>query len=271
MNKAPKLSYEALHPGNNKQSVPIALAIIHETNIAAARSYFPTRSDLFGFLNLINIWWTISNSKQRYTPNVLRNAIIFGDKKTDFYRIFANWIELWCASPSFKLTCQIKSALVTPLKAQADLIDELINDRYECVRTARFQSDPIERRISQYRQMSGGRFLASFREALNSERILSCRSLIKENNYFWEENIDSDAEEFLDSINDLFDERADEIMEAVLDDDAREVATTITGYVVKKLIKRSSCDLCKQTLTSQEVHLENDYLKCYRGGLFVPS
>ena len=119
--------------------------------------------------------------------------------------------------------------------------------------------------------MSGGRFLASFREALNSERILSCRSLIKENNYFWEENIDSDAEEFLDSINDLFDERADEIMEAVLDDDAREVATTITGYVVKKLIKRSSCDLCKQTLTSQEVHLENDYLKCYRGGLFVPS
>ena len=50
-------------------------------------------------------------------------------------------------------------------------------------------------------------------------------------------------------------------MEAVLDDDAREVATTIAGYVVKKLIKRSSCDLCKQTLTSQEVHLENDYLK----------
>ena len=62
---------------------------------------------------------------------------------------------------------------------------------------------------------------------------------------FWEENIDSDAEESLDSIDDLFDERADEIMEVVLDDDAREVATTIADYVVKKLIKRSSCDLCK--------------------------
>ena len=85
LNKAPKLSYQALHPGNNKQSAPLALAIIHETTIAAARSYFPTRSDISGFLNLINIWWIISNSKQRYTPNVLRNAIIFVYKKTDFY------------------------------------------------------------------------------------------------------------------------------------------------------------------------------------------
>ena len=106
--------------------------------------------------------------------------------------------------------------------------------------------------------MSGGRFLVNLREVLNSERILSCRSLIKENINFWEENIDSDAEESLDSINDLFDERADEIMEAVLDDDAREVATTISGYVAKKLIKRSSCDLCKQTLALQEDDLEND-------------
>ena len=51
-------------------------------------------------------------------------------------------------------------------------------------------------------------------------------------------------------------------MEVVLDDDAREVATTISDYVAKKLIKRSSYDLCKQTLASQEVDLENDfYLK----------
>ena len=87
LHKAPKLSYHTLHPKNNKQNVPLALAIIHETTIAAARRYFPTRSDLSGFLNLINIWWAISNLKQKYTPNVLGNAIFFGDKRTDFYRI----------------------------------------------------------------------------------------------------------------------------------------------------------------------------------------
>ena len=177
-----------------------------------------------------------------------------------------------CASTSFKLTCQTESALVTTLLAQAELIDELIDDGYEFVRTARFQNDPIEGRFSQYQQMSSGRFLVSLREVLNSERILTFRSLIKENINFWEENIDSDVEEPLDFINDLFDERADEIMEAVLNDDAREVATILSDYVAKKLIKRSSCDLCKQTLASQEVDLENDsYLKLLsRGGLFVP-
>ena len=52
-------------------------------------------------------------------------------KKTDFYRKFADWIDLWCASPFFKLTCQTKSALVITLRAQADLIDELIDDGYK--------------------------------------------------------------------------------------------------------------------------------------------
>ena len=85
--------------------------------------------------------------------------------------------------------------------------------------------------------MNGGRFRVSFREVLNSGRILSCRSVTKENINFWKENIDSDAEESLDSIEDLFDERADKIADAVLDDDAREVATTISGYAAKKLIE----------------------------------
>ena len=93
--------------------------------------------------------------------------------------------------------------------------------------------------------MSVGRFLVSLREALNSERILSWQTLIKGNINFWEESFDSDAEESLHSTNDLLDERAEGITEAVLDYDAREVATTISGYVAKKLIKRSSCDLCK--------------------------
>ena len=56
--------------------------------------------------------------------------------------------------------------------------------------TTRLQSDALERRFSRYRQMSGGRFLVSLiREVMNSERILSCRSLIKEDINFWEEDI----------------------------------------------------------------------------------
>ena len=219
-------------------------------------------------MNSVNIWCAISNSKQRYTANVFGNAIIVGDKKADIYRTFADSIELQYASPTFKLTCQTKSALVTTLQAQVDLIDKLIDDRYEFIRTARFQNDTIEMRFSQYQWMSIGRSLVILREVFNSEMLLSCWSLIEENINFWKENADSDSEKTLDSINDLFDETADEIIEAILDDDDREVSTTISDSVATNPIKRNSRDLCKHlTLASQEVDLK----LLSSGGLFVPS
>ena len=51
--------------------------------------------------------------------------------------------------------------------------------------TARFQSDPLERRFSKYRQMSGGRFLVALREVKTSDKILQMKSLVKEGFDFW--------------------------------------------------------------------------------------
>ena len=55
------------------------------------------------------------------------------------------------------------------------------------VLTQRLQSDPIERRFSQYRHMSGGRFLVSHLEFRNTERILACSSLLKAHVDLWQE------------------------------------------------------------------------------------
>ena len=64
LRKAPKFSYQALlHPGNNKQNVPLILALFHDNTIVFAKSYYPNREDVSGFLNVIHTWWTISNSK----------------------------------------------------------------------------------------------------------------------------------------------------------------------------------------------------------------
>jgi len=51
-----------------------------------------------------------------------------------------------------------------------------------------------------------------------------------------------------------------------------EVATTISGYIAKKLLKRSKCELCISKITVSNNDLNNDhYLKILsRGGLFVP-
>ena len=91
------------------------------------------------------------------------------------------------------MTPQTSSALINTLRSQAMLIDELLNDGYDFVLTARLQSNPIERHFSQCRQMSGGRFLLSLREVLNTERILSCRSLIKKDINFWKEDLQSES------------------------------------------------------------------------------
>ena len=48
------------------------------------------------------------------------------------------------------------------------LIDELLEEDYDFVLVGRMQTDPLERRFSQYRQMSGGRFLVGFGEVRNS-------------------------------------------------------------------------------------------------------
>ena len=41
LRKAYKLTYQAVHPANNKQDVPLALAIFDETTSTAIKSYFP--------------------------------------------------------------------------------------------------------------------------------------------------------------------------------------------------------------------------------------
>ena len=69
------------------------------------------------------------------------------------------------------------------------LIEDLLKEGYEYVLTARFQSDPLERHFSKYRQMNGGNFLVSLREVNNSEKILKLRSLIKEDIDIFEKDI----------------------------------------------------------------------------------
>ena len=141
------------------------------------------------------------------------------------------------------------------------LIDELLNDGYDYILTARLQSDPIERRFSQYRQMSGGRFLVSLREVRNTERILSCRSLIKNDVNFWKEDLQqpkSNEEKSYEMIDEMLRDRIEEISESVLDDDSSEVATTISGYIAKKLLKRSKCKDCEKKLIVHDQDLQND-------------
>ena len=81
LRKAPTLSYSVLHRGNKKQDVSLALAIFHETTVAALRSFFPNKLNMSNFLELVSHWWLITNSKSRFnSQNKIGNAVVPEDK-----------------------------------------------------------------------------------------------------------------------------------------------------------------------------------------------
>ena len=83
---------------------------------------------------------------------------------------------------------------------------------------------------------------------------------------------ESNEDEIYEMIDEMLRDRIEEISESVLDDDSSEVATTISGYIAKKLLKRSKCKDCEKKHTVHDQEMQNDqYLTLLsRGGLFVP-
>ena len=186
LRKAPKLTTKVLHPGNCKQNVSTVLVIFHKTTAAAIQSYFPDEKSTVKFLKLFSKWWVISNSKTALnTNNYLGNAAVNGDQKPSFLRAMAEWVQAWQTEripncEKFTLTAQTSPALVRTLLCLASLIEDLLGEGYDFVLTSRFQSDPLEKRFGQYRQMSSGRFLVGLRDVISSEKIIKIKSLLKE-------------------------------------------------------------------------------------------
>ena len=97
---------------------------------------------------------------------------------------------MWCQSRSaFCLSIQTFDAMVTILESQAALVSDLLGESYQYVISAKFQSEPLETRFSQYRQMNGGNFLVSMKEVQDTEKTLMCRLLLKEGINLWENDL----------------------------------------------------------------------------------
>ena len=117
LKKTPKLSYYLLHPGNNKQSVPLALAVFEPTTTSAIRSYFPEEYTTIAFLELIHAWWLVVNAKERFHPTRIGNALVANDK-IDFLRAISDWLETWNSSQFIgltKLLSKLLHSLIVPL------------------------------------------------------------------------------------------------------------------------------------------------------------
>ena len=91
---------------------------------------------------------------------------------------------------------------------------------------------------------------------------------------FWEDGLDLRNEPVnIDELKVALEEDDAVLSEAVLIDQSVEVASTIAGYIAKKLSKRSKCKACKMALVSPPgTKFENKYFQLLsRGNLTVPS
>ena len=149
------------------------------------------------------------------------------------------------------------------MKAQSNLVSELHAKKFTFVIPRRFQSDPLEKRFAQYRQMSEGRFLVSLREVESTEEILLILSLIKEDINFWDEDIQIKKSVTQDFLQHLAHEDV-ELSSVILKEDSVDVAYIIAGYAVKNLLKRIKCCKCRTILT--ETHTEMPYFQLLSDG-----
>ena len=136
------------------------------------------------------------------------------------------------------------------------------------VLTGRFQTDPLERRLSQYRGMSGGRFLVSLTEVLRSESIISYKILLKHDiNYnqltISSEEVEHQIEDFMDNVN------LENIDSIKISEITEHVVGYVSGYITHRLLLRTNCHICIFLL--QKDVTDNEWTNALdRGGLKLP-
>ena len=180
------------------------------------------------------------------------------------------WLTNWKDSERLGLSKQSFNALITTNNAISELSCDLIQEGYIYVLTGRSQTDPLERRFSQYRQMSGGRFLVSLTEVIRSESILSYKILLKHTIDYTElqlsttDTINQKISEFLVNIH------TNSLDQLVTSDDIRDVVAYISGYITYSLLKHSKCQDCIDFLHKDPI--TNSFVSALnRGGLQLPS
>ena len=124
--------------------------------------------------------------------------------------------------------------------------------------------------------MNGRRFLVSLRKVSNSEKILLLNSIIKADVNFSKENIygKNTIDTVTVELHTRLDEMANEFPECQLNEESKEMAVSIAGYVANTLSSRSECNQFKEKLiftNKDNGHDHDKYLGLLsRGGLTVP-
>lgn len=105
------------------------LTIFYPSAYENIKTYFTY--DVNKSLNLINIWWVMSNAKDQCNfSHILGNAVVINEQETHFLRAIGNWMEKWehkkiSNSERLCLSTETSSALRGTLLCYISLVEDL--------------------------------------------------------------------------------------------------------------------------------------------------
>ena len=263
-----RLSWKALHPHSiERQNVKLALRIFHETNVAALKCLGPDCDKLSNwngtslFIDIILKLWNMLNVKSvsKGWSKRLEDAFPFyniTDKRLEWMSEFALWIkrgkEYNDKNGEGFLTKDTYLSLSHTVTTLVHLIHYLLTDcDMSYVLLGKFQTDNLESRFGNYRQLSGSNYLVSVKEVLQSEKKLKVKSLL---NLFSSTKGTITIRDYLINFSDEKKQRCDSnfvdsfpyinISKQNTIDDLSPLLL-VSGYVAHKSISHISCEDCK--------------------------
>jgi hypothetical protein len=297
----PTLTYKSLFPTSmERQNVPNALGVFSEYNVAALRFKEDEKLTYTAdFIEVILKWWHIVNVKGiligKKTRNVFSDPIrSIESHNLNYLKQLKRWLETWKSYPDSqgKLSSETSYALQHTVTAVIKLIEfslEFLPVQY--ILLGKLQTDNLEAKFGEYRQLSGSNYLVSVKEILESEKKLRVHSVLcMSSSKYGDVHIKDLTEELMSSSNDSLALQQDQEMLSFdidsMDTDVFVPAETedaliyIAGYVAHKLTSGVACQTCI-SLFQHDKPLQADtepylpWLKYTqlldRGGLKYPS
>ena len=210
-----------------------------------------------------------------------------------FLEQFSKWVQNWdklgqtTSKRCGKLSRETSFALAHTSSALVKLSNYLImNFGFEYVLLGKFQTDPLEARFGEYRQLSGGNYNVSVPQVLESEKKLKLLNLLSLNSKYGKFTIrdlkcnsESDADNTnLAALNLApFDSVMDSVIEYEINEHDSDVLLFISGYVSNSISGKLKCRMCSNRLcTKEDLMLEKSSVSEYftslnRGGLKFPT
>ena len=296
-----RLNYKCLHPHSiERLNVKLALRVFCDITVASLRTFGPSQEQLPNWegtqfvIEIILKFWNIVNVKTPFKGKHKRlddaNPISdLNDNRITWMTEFVTWLYKWRqyseANNTTFLTTETFEALSHTMNGMVYMIHDLLNNNIlDYILLGKFQTDNLESRFGQYRQLSGCNYLVSVAEVMQSERKLRIKGLLK---LHTKSGGDINVKTFLAKFSEVKKDKQDLnfISNFSFDDidvtnsDELSALLMVTGYIAKKAMARMECIPCKQKFGSADLPIDLEVINgsltyfntINRGGLTYPS